>query len=78
MNTLLAILEYSPHDAGFDAYATGFVFIKIGHIIMLKNEGNRENLTHSWFDLLKGVEQHCNKVNLIRANLHYMVSLYLQ
>ncbi|XP_054168235.1 poly(A)-specific ribonuclease PNLDC1-like [Oppia nitens] len=68
-----AIDTYSPHNAGFDAFATAFVFLKVSHILLVKNSGDGNEIQdHVFFDMLKVIENHVNKINLIRANFHYL------
>lgn len=58
------------HDAGSDAYAAGFVFIKLAHILAhlaLEPMGPL-----SWRHHQNAVQAYANRVNLIRAQYHHI------
>ncbi|XP_043260056.1 pre-piRNA 3'-exonuclease trimmer-like [Colletes gigas] len=57
------------HVAGWDAYFTGYIFIKMAHIFSIKKygEGLEERpITH--FELMNGVKHFVNTINITRGN----------
>ncbi|XP_014240094.1 pre-piRNA 3'-exonuclease trimmer-like [Cimex lectularius] len=60
------------HDAGWDAYATGYCFMKLCHTVVTKNNFNDPNKIWSSVEHLKRVEFLENRINLPRARISYL------
>uniref|UniRef100_A0A1E1XC80 Putative polya-specific ribonuclease parn-like domain-containing protein 1 n=1 Tax=Amblyomma aureolatum TaxID=187763 RepID=A0A1E1XC80_9ACAR len=58
------------HEAGSDAYAAGFVFIKLAHI--LAHLALEPTHPLSWRHHQNAVQAYANRVNLIRAQYHHI------
>jgi len=59
------------HDAGSDSYATGCVFIRLSHaLLMMQNPSSQPN----WINYIIALDPYVNRVNLIRAATHHVVS----
>lgn len=58
------------HEAGCDAYAAGFVFLKLAHIVAQKPL--EVSCALSWRSLQHTVRLYANQVNLIRAQYHHL------
>ncbi|KAH0947464.1 hypothetical protein HN011_011598 [Eciton burchellii] len=68
-----AIFSPKYHNAGWDSYFTGYVFLRIAHIITARRLG--QSLTVKYFthaELMSSVEDYANCVNIIRGNTSYM------
>ncbi|XP_022243019.1 pre-piRNA 3'-exonuclease trimmer-like [Limulus polyphemus] len=65
--------DTAPHEAGFDAYAAGYVFMRIAHILAMKNVRIQAAHPLSWSEHQGAVEPYKNKINLIRGSLHHLV-----
>ncbi|XP_018332138.1 pre-piRNA 3'-exonuclease trimmer-like [Agrilus planipennis] len=58
------------HNAGWDSYCTGYIFIRMGHIYATnKFKQSRKYLSNELFSAVSGFK---NKVNLIRASLAHI------
>lgn len=62
------------HDAGWDAYCTGYCFIRMAHYFAGKGAEGRQKKVYMSTHLLKAVEKYMNQVNVIRATTPYLVS----
>ncbi|XP_053211603.1 pre-piRNA 3'-exonuclease trimmer-like [Panonychus citri] len=61
------------HDAGSDAYATGYVFLRIcAMIATAKAENKIKEISPQWESFISPLACFKNKINLIRAAFHYM------
>ncbi|XP_076754248.1 pre-piRNA 3'-exonuclease trimmer [Xylocopa sonorina] len=63
----------SYHNAGWDAYFAGYIFIKMGHIFCVSKFGmglEERSVTHS--ELMNSVKDCVNCVNITRGNEVYM------
>ncbi|XP_075529036.1 pre-piRNA 3'-exonuclease trimmer-like [Dermacentor variabilis] len=76
-----AVVPYAPriegapkdlraHEAGCDAYAAGFVFLKLAHIVAQRFPTPPRAL--SWKNHRDAVRPYANRVNLIRAQYHHL------
>ncbi|RWS12161.1 poly(A)-specific ribonuclease PARN-like domain-containing protein 1 [Dinothrombium tinctorium] len=63
--------ETLPHDAGFDSYASGYVFIRLAHMLAMKDKGITKEAP-TWTDHLRAVNEFKNQINLIRATVHFL------
>lgn len=61
-----------PHEAGYDAYASGYVFIQTAHILVMKTKDVGYAQPLSWNEHLKGIQQFKNRINIIRGRTLYM------
>lgn len=65
--------EKSYHNAGWDAYFAGYIFVKMGHVLCVKKFGTgleERAMTHS--ELMSSVRKYVNSVNISRGNEVYM------
>jgi poly(A)-specific ribonuclease len=60
------------HEAGFDAYSAGFVFLRVAHLLAMKNVKSTEAQAVQMRRYFKLVEPFTNRVNLIRGPIHYI------
>ncbi|XP_011631295.1 pre-piRNA 3'-exonuclease trimmer-like isoform X2 [Pogonomyrmex barbatus] len=61
------------HTAGWDAYFTGYIFIRISHLFATKRY--EESLTSKQFthtELMNSVKRYTNCVNIVRGSTSYM------
>ena len=67
-------IKSCPHEAGFDAYMCGVVFLKLAHIVATIDSKScfnvRPNNMNDYFLAMKPYE---NKVPFIKASLDYTV-----
>ena len=64
--------ENSYHNAGWDAYFAGYIFIKIAHVFSVKKFGEgleQRPVTHS--ELMSSVRDFANCINITRGNEIY-------
>ncbi|XP_052073736.1 poly(A)-specific ribonuclease PNLDC1-like [Mytilus californianus] len=61
-----------PHEAGFDSYMCGYVFLRIAHIETFRDVLSTEVVPCSFRRYLHSTSQYVNKINIIRANLNYL------
>ncbi|XP_067667980.1 pre-piRNA 3'-exonuclease trimmer-like [Haliotis asinina] len=59
--------QFVPHEAGFDAYQCGYVFLRLAHIITLKDVRSTEAEPCSFMQYILALKGNLNNVNLIRA-----------
>lgn len=57
-----------PHDAGFDAYTTGYVFLRLCAILKSSFECFGDH--PSWSEMQFFVKPFRNRINLMRASVH--------
>lgn len=62
------------HNAGFDSYCTGYIFIRMAHLFVSKGANNAKQIFMS-SQLLGAVSQYKNCLNVIRGALAYVVSI---
>ncbi|KAH7935390.1 hypothetical protein HPB52_006889 [Rhipicephalus sanguineus] len=62
--------DLRAHEAGCDAYAAGFVFLKLAHIVAQRLPMPPRAL--SWRNHRDAVRPYANRVNLIRAQYHHL------
>ncbi|KOC67680.1 Poly(A)-specific ribonuclease PARN-like domain-containing protein 1 [Habropoda laboriosa] len=61
------------HNAGWDAYCTGYIFVKMGHMFSIQKYGQgleERAVTHS--ELMSAIKDFVNSVNITRGNEMYM------
>lgn len=61
------------HNAGFDSYCTGYIFIRMAHIFASKGN-NSAKQTFMSGQLLNAVSEYKNCLNVIRGAIAYLVS----
>lgn len=64
---------YRFHDAGWDSYCTGYIFIRMAHVAAAKQSRFR-GTTFLSRELFAATEEHRNSINLIRATVSHIVS----
>lgn len=64
------------HNAGFDSYCTGYIFIRMAHLLASKGTTNAKQVFMSG-QLLSAVSHHKNYLNVIRGAVAYVVSALL-
>lgn len=62
------------HNAGFDSYCTGYIFIRMAHIFASKDSGNPKQIFMSG-QLFNAISRCKNCLNVIRGALAYVVSI---
>lgn len=63
--------EYEkPHDAGFDAFTTGYVFLRLCAILKSSFECSGDH--PSWSEMQFFAKLFRNRINLMRASSHYL------
>ncbi|KAH9635299.1 hypothetical protein HF086_017865 [Spodoptera exigua] len=62
------------HEAGWDSYCTGFCFVRLGHWVACENRGSFVNVGPR--EMLKVLTPYCNKVNVIRGAVQYMMFIF--
>lgn len=62
------------HDAGWDSFCTGYVFIRLAHLKIYQNYPLSKQFVSS--EHIGGVEQYKNRVNIIRGSVPYTVSKF--
>lgn len=66
--------EYGKfHDAGWDSFCTGYIFIRLAHLNIYKKYPISKQFVTS--ELLSGLEEYRNRVNMIRASISHVVSI---
>ncbi|XP_033627523.1 poly(A)-specific ribonuclease PNLDC1-like [Asterias rubens] len=69
-------LRYSEnelfHEAGFDAYLAGYVFLRMAHYIAAKDTSALESTPLPFSSYLPALAEYENKINLIRAHMPYL------
>lgn len=68
------ILCNNFHNAGFDSYCTGYIFIRMAHILVSKGNNNPKQ-TYMCGQLLNAVSPYKNCLNVIRGTIAYVVSI---
>lgn len=80
LNSPLIQLSNQPntdhfHNAGWDSYCTGYIFIRIAHIYARNKFNTKSNFMSS--ELLASISQHKNCVNVIRCSVSHLVSCFI-
>jgi len=60
------------HEAGYDSFLTGYVFLRMAHFIAAKDIRSTELRPLSFKDQLKAISDFENRVNIARAVLRYI------
>lgn len=60
------------HEAGYDAYLAGYVFVRMAHLCAQKDVKASRQKVVTFLRYLKVMEPFVNSVNLIRANCQYL------
>jgi hypothetical protein len=60
------------HEAGFDAYCVGFVFLRIAHLLAMKDMKSTDARPVHVKQYFRIVEPFTNRINLIRGPFHYI------
>lgn len=63
-------VKQSYHEAGWDAYCSGYCFIRLGHWAACENRGKSHVIGPR--EKLAALAPYCNKVNVIRGGVSYM------
>ncbi|XP_022918422.2 pre-piRNA 3'-exonuclease trimmer-like [Onthophagus taurus] len=62
----------SFHDAGWDSYSTGYIFIRMAHIMASEKYVNTEYKTFMSAELFAAIDPLKNKLNLIRCSVSHI------
>ncbi|XP_025093055.1 pre-piRNA 3'-exonuclease trimmer-like isoform X2 [Pomacea canaliculata] len=62
----------APHEAGFDSYQSGIIFLRLCHIIKFGNERIITTCPCSFNMYLSAAAPYCNCINVIRATLNHI------
>lgn len=65
-------IETKAHNAGFDSYACGYVFIQLAHALARSDLSIHDQHFITWTELLVALEPYQHKVNLIRGSVHHV------
>eukprot|EP00794_Sanderia_malayensis_P013964 gene13964-15421_t len=60
------------HEAGYDAYLTGYVFLRMAHFLAFKEKRADGTIALRFKDHLKAVKSFKNCINIARASLRYI------
>lgn len=60
------------HEAGYDSYIAGFIFIKLSHMIAVRKLGRASSPLITFHDYLQAIKSSVNKLNLIRASTKHL------
>ncbi|XP_057295742.1 poly(A)-specific ribonuclease PNLDC1-like [Hydractinia symbiolongicarpus] len=60
------------HEAGYDAFLTGYVFIRLTHLMASKNVSSTDSRPFEFHEHLSAVKHFCNCVNIARAAVKYI------
>lgn len=63
------------HNAGFDSYCTGYIFIRMAHLLASEGTTNPKQVFMS-SQLLAAVSAYKNCLNVIRCAIFYMASIF--
>ncbi|ESO97720.1 hypothetical protein LOTGIDRAFT_152814 [Lottia gigantea] len=61
-----------PHEAGFDAFMCGSVFLYIAHILSCRTIRSTEIQACSFTDYVPHLKRFLNKINIIRATINHV------
>lgn len=61
------------HNAGWDSYCTGYIFIRMAHIYATRQYGIAKNKIYMSSELINAVSKFKNCLNLIRSSISYIV-----
>lgn len=61
-----------PHEAGYDAFMCGFVFLRLAHIMTFKDTKSTEVIPCPFSRYLQSTQWCRNRVNVIRARTNYL------
>lgn len=65
------------HNAGWDSYCTGYIFIRMAHIFASQQYENTSNKTLMSSQLFGAMKRFENSLNLIRSSVPFIVSLFI-
>lgn len=61
-----------PHEAGYDAYMSGFVFLRLSHILTFFNVKSTEVRPCPFSRYMVELKPYRNKINIIRGHLNHL------
>lgn len=59
-----------PHEAGFDAYMCGYVFLRVAHVLTFKDTKSSDVIPCMFRRYLQTLDDYANKINIIRATIN--------
>ncbi|CAH1404913.1 unnamed protein product [Nezara viridula] len=65
-------VEQKKHDAGWDSFMTGFVFLKLADQFAQLKRNSRLTDEMTFIELLTSVKEHENKINIARAKVSHL------
>ncbi|PIK44614.1 putative poly(A)-specific ribonuclease PARN-like domain-containing protein 1 [Apostichopus japonicus] len=60
------------HEAGYDSYLAGFIFIKLAHMLTVTKLGRASSPLITFHDYVQSIQPSVNKLYLMRANVGYV------
>ncbi|KAJ8043697.1 Pre-piRNA 3'-exonuclease trimmer [Holothuria leucospilota] len=60
------------HEAGYDSYVSGYVFLTLAHILSVNNLGQASTTLVTFHDYLQVLKPCTNKLNVIRASVDHL------
>ncbi|XP_065055422.1 pre-piRNA 3'-exonuclease trimmer-like [Rhopilema esculentum] len=67
------VSKHHLHEAGFDAFLTGYVFIRMAHFMAAKDIKSSEIMPLKFRQQLRALKEFENCINIARASLRYVV-----
>ena len=72
-NSSLYSVKACAHEAGYDAFMTGCIFLQLAHALVTFDSKNAYNIKPTNMnDYFQGMKPYANKVQLVKAALHYV------
>jgi len=60
------------HEAGYDAYLTGYIFLRLAHLAATKNIRSTESRPMEWHDHIQALSSFKNCLNITRAAVRFL------
>lgn len=73
--TFISDCEGNYHNAGWDSFCSGYIFIRMAYLNVYKQYPKTKKFVHS--ELLGGLIEYKNSINLIRGPINSIVSIIL-
>ncbi|KAL3856810.1 hypothetical protein ACJMK2_011527 [Sinanodonta woodiana] len=64
--------SHVPHEAGYDSFLCGYVFLRLAHIITFQETKSSEVVPCTFRRYLQNLASYSNRINVIRASLSHI------